>query len=105
MKFLVTTENRESYWLLPIEKRAELFMATDAYIRKFLKSGKCKGVFYTSGFRRSVSIWELESAAETTQLLLENPMLGFQDIESEALVEHEVAAKALMANLKKSGKK
>jgi len=105
MKFLVTTETRDSYYVLPMEKQAQLFVAADAFIRKYLKSGKCKEVFYTSGFKKSVSIWEIETSAESAQHLLENPMRGYQDIKSEPLVEHDVVAKALAASLKKPSKK
>jgi len=105
MRFLVTTETRDSYYSLPMEKQAQLFVATDAFIRKYLRSGKCKEVFYTSGFKRSVSIWEIESSAESTQHLLENPMRLYQDVKSEPLVEHDVLAKVLAARFKKPSRK
>ena len=105
MKFMVTTHTNDSFYMLPREKQLELFMGADAFIRENLKSGKCKAAFLTSAFKGSVTIWEMESSEESARLSLGNPMRGYQDIESEPLIEYDVGAKVLTSSFKEAGKK
>lgn len=105
MKFLAIGQTKDSYYLLSQETRMQTMLAADDYIRKYLKSGKCKEIFETADLKGSVSIWEVGSSEEAARLMLENPMLAFSDIDIQPLIEYDVAMKAGMAYLKKLRKK
>lgn len=105
MKFLAITQTKDSYYALPPETRMQTMLAGDAYIRKYLKSGKCKEMFETADLKGSVSIWEVGSSEEAARLMMENPWHPFTDFDIQPLVEYDVAMKAATASLKKLRKK
>ncbi len=105
MKFLAITQTKDSYYMLPPETRMQTMLAGDAYIRKYLKSGKCREIFETADLKGSVSIWEVGSSDEAARLTLENPMHAFVDFDIQPLIEYDVAVKAATAYLKKPRKK
>ncbi len=105
MKFLVTARNKDSYYALAPEKRLEIMMGAYAYIEKHRKSGKCKEVLHTADLKGSASIWEVASSEEAARLMIDNPMLAFQDIESQPVIESDVVKKVLTAYVKKLAKK
>jgi len=104
MKFLVTSQTRDSYYTLPTKKRMEFTLAGDAYIRKYLKSGRCKEAFSTCDLKGSVSIWELGSSEEAALIMLENPIQAYVDMDIQPIMEHDVLVKTLMAYKKKEAK-
>jgi hypothetical protein len=105
MKFLVTARNKDSYYALAPEKRLQMMVGSYAYIEKHRKSGKCKEVLHTADLKGSVSIWEVASSEEAARLMIDNPMLAFQDIESQPVIESDVVKKVLTAYVKKLAKK
>jgi hypothetical protein len=105
MKFLVITQNKDAYYMLPPEKRMEIMQGLVAWIEKYRKTGKCKEVYETADLKGSVSIWEVASSEEAARLIVENPMLAFADLDIQPLIEYDVAMKAVTAYIKKLAKK
>jgi hypothetical protein len=105
MKFLVITQNKDAYYMLPPERRMEIGQGVIAWIEKYRKAGKCKEVYETADLKGSVSIWEVASSEESARLVLENPMLAFEDLDIQPLIEFDVAMKAMTAYVKKLTKK
>jgi len=105
MKFLVISRNKDAYYMLPPERRMEIMQEVVAFIDKYRKAGKCKEIYETADLKGGVSIWEVASSEESARLMLENPMLAFQDIDIQPLVEYDVAMKAATAYVKKLAKK
>jgi len=95
MKFLVTSQTKDNYYMLSQKKRMELTLAGDIYIRKYLKSGQCKEAFSTADLEGSVSIWDLKSSEEAALIMLENPILNYLTTEIEPIMEHDVLVKTL----------
>jgi hypothetical protein len=104
MKFLVISQNKDSYYMLPPERRMEIMQGAAAFIEKYRKTGKCQEIYETADLKGSVSIWEVGSSEESARLMLENPMLAFSDLDIQPLVEYDVAMKAVTAYLQKSAK-
>ena len=105
MKFLVISQNKDSYYMLPPERRMEIMQGVVAWIEKYRKAGKCQEVYETADLKGSVSIWEVASSEESARLVLENPMLAFSDLDIQPIVEFDVAMKAATAYIKKLAKK
>jgi len=105
MKFLVLARNKDSYYMLPPERRIEIMQAVIAYMEKYRKAGKCKEVYEAADLKGGVSIWEVESSAEAARLMLENPLLAFTDLDIHPLIEFDVAMKAVTAYVKQLAKK
>jgi len=105
MKFLVTSRNKDSYYALAPEKRAQLLMEAYAFLEKYRKAGKLKEVFYTSDMKGMVSIWEIGSSEESARLVIETPTFAFQDIEAQPLIEFDVAKEVVTDYVKKMAKK
>ena len=105
MKFLVTTRNKDSYYALAPEKRLQLMAEAYAYMDKHLKAGKCREMFQTSDLKGSVSIWDIASSEEVARFLVENPLFAFLDIQSQPLIESDVAKKVVTDYVKKLAKK
>ena len=105
MKFLVTSHNKDSYFALAPEKRMQLLAEAYAYIEKYRKAGKLKEAFYTPDLKGMVSVWDVASSEEAARLVIENPTLAFQDIETQALIELDVAKEVLTDYVKKMAKK
>ena len=95
MKFLVTTRNKDSYYALAPEKRLQLMAEAYAYMDKHLKAGKCREMFVTADLKGNVSIWDVVSSEEATRFVIENPLCAFPDIETQPLIESDVAKKAI----------
>ncbi|GEM_PF-1072461 len=105
MKFLVISQNKDAYYMLPPERRMEIMQASVAFIERYRKAGKCKEIYDTADLKGSVSIWEVASSEESARLMVGNPMLAFQDIDIQPLIEMDVAMKAVTAYLQKLAKK
>ncbi len=73
MKFMRISQRENTYYGLSPEKLAEVSAATMAFHEKYVKSGKCKDIYWlTDG--RTMSIWDLSSIEEISQITSENPM-------------------------------
>ncbi len=105
MKFLVVTRNKESYYALPVEKRLENRDKGAAFFKKYLKTGKCKDLYYHADIRGTVSIWDVKSAEEIVELMLEVPGRDFGNFDVQPLVEPDAALKGAKQYLTKLLKK
>ena len=101
MKFLVIMTPKDILFTLPPQKRLELMEGHTAYIDKYRKVGKCKESYCTLAAKSKVTIWDFESAEESAQLFLDDPMLPFWETETYALVESDVGTKAIKERLEK----
>jgi muconolactone delta-isomerase len=73
MKFMRISQRENTYYGLSPEKLAEVSAATLAFHEKHVKSGKCTNIYWlTDG--RTMSIWDLASVEEISQISSENPM-------------------------------
>jgi len=95
MKFIVTTQTRDSYYSLPRDKKRELFARNAEWIDRQRKSGKLE-LYLTPDLRGAVNIWDVESSEEAARLNLEYPLGPFTDFDTQPVVEWDVALKVLM---------
>ena len=101
MRFVVSTRRKDLFLMLPEEKRMEIIQGMIAYIEKYRKSGKCKEIYQDADMQGSVSIWDVESDKESTQLMLENPLAPFTDFDIRPVTEWDVAVKAMRESVQK----
>jgi len=87
--------------MLPEEKRMEIMEGMIAFIEKYRKAGKCKEIYYDGDLKGAVSIWEAESDEESTQLILENPLAPFSDLDIRPVIEWDVGVKAMREAFRK----
>ena len=105
MKFVIISLHKDSLYALSPEKRVDVLKGATAFADKYIKTGKCKDVYFHGDMKGTVSIWELQSSEEAARLTLENPMSPFLDIESNPLIEYEVGKKVRMEAFEKIAKK
>ena len=79
MKFLVIVRTKDLFFGLPAEKQIELLNETFGFIEKQKKTGNCKEIYYTPGYKGTASIWEAKTSEELALRFLENPMNPFED--------------------------
>ena len=79
MKFLVFVRTKDLFLGLPQEKQIKLLNETFDFIEKQKRAGHCKEIYYTPGYKGTVSIWEVETSEELTLRFLENPMNLFEE--------------------------
>ena len=96
MKCLYTTQTKDSYYALPQEDRMRFMGETLAFVDRHHREGKCKKIYWMPDMKGSVSIWKIESDAEAAQLMLENPMLPYMDIEVTPILDWDAGLRALM---------
>lgn len=101
MKFVVESRQKDIFLMLPVEKRLEIVKGTDAFIKKYRNSGKCKDIYEHGDLRGAVSIWEVESDAEVAKLILENPIAPFSDLDIMPVIDYDIAMKAIAEALGK----
>ncbi len=94
MKFLTISRLKDSFFTLSPELQMQIVAGVTAFANKNRKSGKLKEIYNVPGLKVSVGIWEAESAEESTQLFLENPLFPFMDVETYTLSDWGVMAKA-----------
>ena len=105
MKYLAICRNKDLFYALPPETRAEIRTASIAFVDECLKSGKCEDAYYLGDMKGSVTIWELGSSEEAARVSLESPMAPFQDIELIPIIEYDVGKKAVVEVLGKAVRK
>jgi muconolactone delta-isomerase len=108
MKFLSIHRFKDSYFILPPEKRAELAMSAFAVADKYLKNGKIKMSWAFSDRKGIASIVDVESSEELMRILAESPLTPYQEGEMIPIVEYEAATKIvkeMMATAHKAAKK
>jgi len=101
MKFVVNSRRKDVFLMLPEEKRMEIMEGMIAFIEKYRKAGKCKEIYYDGDLKGAVSIWEAESDEESTQLILENPLAPFSDLDIRPVIEWDVGVKAMREAFRK----
>ena len=79
MKFLVMVRTKDLFFGLPTEKQIKLLNETFDFVEKQKKAGHCKEIYYTPGYKGTVSIWEAETSEELALRFIENPMNPFED--------------------------
>ncbi len=104
MKFLITVKNKDAFFALPDQRRAELIMESWAMIEKYQKAGKLKEVLYTSDLKGAVMTWDITTSEEAVQITLENPLWALEDIKIEPMVDANDAKKAVEAMWKSKKK-
>jgi muconolactone delta-isomerase len=95
MKFLATTQLKDTFYLLPGENQVQLREAGIAFVERCRASGKCRHVYYTGDLKGSVSVWDLQSSDELASLMAEFPQLPFTDIYTQPLIEFEAGLRAM----------
>ena len=95
MKFVVNSRRKDVFLMLPAEKRMEIMGGMIAFVEKYRKAGKCKEIYQDADMQGAVSIWEVESDEENTQLMLENPLAPFSDLDIRPVIDWDVGVKAM----------
>ena len=95
MTLLVTTRDKDAFFMLPRQRRMEITEGTFAFIEKQRNAGKCKEIYEYSDLRGIVSVWEVESDEGVARLILENPMTPFVDMGITPVIDYDVAVKAV----------
>lgn len=94
MKFLTISRLKDSFFTVPPELQMQLVAGVTAYVDKTRKAGKLKEIYNVPGLKMTVSIWEVESAEESTRLFLENPLFPFMNVETYTLSDWSTMTKA-----------
>ena len=96
MKFVVISRRKDAYMMLPIEKQLEIMQDMVAFIEKYRNAGNCKQIYFLGDLQGSVSIWEAESDEESIQIMIENPIARFSDMDIRPLIEWDLGVKVLI---------
>ena len=95
MRFLAITRNKDSYYALPKEARMEIGLQSLGFVQKHLQDGSCKHVYFTPDLKGTVSVWELESDRQRTQVTLENPLWAYTEIQIQPLLEWDAVTSVM----------
>jgi hypothetical protein len=96
MKFVVISRRKDAYMMLPIEKQIEIMRSMVAFIEKYRNAGNCKQIYFLGDLQGSVSIWEAESDEESIQIMIENPIARYSDMDIRPLIEWDLGVKVLI---------
>ena len=108
MNFLTISHYKDSWFAIPPEKRAEVAMASLAFVDKYLKLGKCKEGYGLANQKGTVSIWDFASDEDAARIVREYPMYPFTDTEIIPLVGYQALTKVIKESIeaaKKAAKK
>jgi len=94
MKYVVLSRRKDAFLMLPPEKRVQIWEGMVAFIEKYRKAGKCKGMYMDGDMKGGVSIWEVESDEESTKFIIENPLAPFSDIDIRPVIDWDIGVKA-----------
>lgn len=95
MRYLVISKVKDSFYILPDERRMVLLGGTIDYVERLTKEHKFREMHYMPGWGQTVSILEVDSAEEATKLAIENPMRDYMEVQSYAMVEWNVYVKEM----------
>ena len=104
MKLLVNSRRKDTFLMLPLEKRVKVWEGMVAFIEKYRNAGKCKEIYMHGDMKGGVSIWEVESDEESTKFILENPLSPFSDIEATPVLDWDTGVKATREFFQKQAK-
>ena len=105
MKYLTISHLHDLFFTLSPEMQMQVIEVASAFTDKYRKAGKIKDVYIMVGSRKSMRIWEVESAKEIDRLQLENPMGPFMETEIHALCDYDGHVKACQEVLEPLTKK
>ena len=91
--------------MIPPELQMQLVDGVGAFVDKNRKAGKLKEIYNVPGRKITVSIWETESAEESTRLFIENPIFPFMDVETYTLSDWDNLAKVWREAVQRRAKK
>ena len=104
MKFLNIFKNRDSWYALAPEKRAEISAADLAWTEQQLRSGKVKEGYLFGNGQGAMCIWDVASTEEMMRTLMEWPKSAYQELQVTPLIEWDVAAKAFKESMEAAKK-
>ena len=73
MLFLNIHYFKDTFYGVPDDKVAEYNAASDAFIEKHSKSGKCRERYWFANGTGGIAIWDFASAEEAFAVLRESP--------------------------------
>ena len=104
MKFLNIFKNRDSWYTLAPEKRAELEAVELAWTEKQLRSGKIKEAYLFGNGQGAVCIWDVASTEDMIRTLMEWPKRAYEELEVTPLIEWDVVAKVFKGSMEAAKK-
>ena len=105
MKFLTISRMKDSFVMIPPELQMQLVEGVSAFVDKYRKAGKLKEIYNVPGLKTTVSIWESESAEQSTRFFIENPIYPFMDVETYTLSDWDNLMKAWKEAVQRRAKK
>lgn len=105
MKFVHITSLKDTASTLPPAVTRQLLEATVAWVNQRKQAGKLLEIYAMAGWRRTMAIYEAESAEAVVQGVAENPFGGFLTHEVYPLADFDEAMKANIESLKAAEKR
>jgi hypothetical protein len=99
MKFLVIQRFKDSFYVLPQEKQAEIMIGAFTFADKYIKTGGCKMVYVFSDAKGNASIWDVESSEDWLHIGLEYPLSPYVDMERIPVVDYDDASKIMKESM------
>ena len=102
MKFVGIISVKDTMSTLPPAVTRQLLEATVAWGNQQKKAGELLEIYAMAGWRRTMVIYEAESAEAVVQRIAENPMGAFLNVETYALADFDEMMKANIESVKRA---
>jgi len=102
MKFVSICSVKDTLSTLPPAAVRKILEATTAWVNQKKQAGKLLEIYGIAGWRRSLVIYEAESAEEIVQTVTENPLGAFLDHEVYALADFNEVMKLNIESVKRA---